>query len=345
MEDITFVEDVVATVATLDATEIAQQEHIRSNKKGCVARTRIVFADSSDDEVGEDGQKVGSSGPTVVVVERDYNFELDEEELVDEILTVDQETVDSFFEDANPIPSSRRPNDLTHSPQETSANTQGNDTASDRPRTARAATDASTAVATKKRFREDEHDDGDDEVVVEADGVVTAKEVVVRRRFQQQALTASGAEGDDAVDHDDDAVDTAAAPTLSTTVAREMDGYLLTLDETDLQDVFDGDDEEEDEEEDEEDDGLDDLVIVSAVEQLVQCCASEDQSDDERAAYAPFLEKARVALQELTDKVLTVAEFSEKMSNDVFRLHGTLRRLSRPPKDAPIIIDGVLMDM
>lgn len=352
MEDITFVEDVVASVTTLiSAGEDVQREQQSSNRKGCIARTKIVFADSSDDE-GEDGVKkpATASGPTVVEVNQEYNFELDEEELVDEILTVDQQTVDSFFEDVTPMTAGARSessaqSSSAHSRTQRPTNEDEGSTDAARPRAARIVTDATSAVATRKRFRDDGEDslEGDDnsEVVVEAEGVIGAKEII-RRRLPSVASSAPPVvEGEEvpAGELEDEEVPSAGT---TTTVARELDGYLFTMDESDLQDYFD---EEGDEEEDEEDDGLDDLVIVSAVEQLVQCCTSDDQTDDEKAAYAPFLEKARSALQELSDKTLTVDEFSEKMCNDVFRLQGTLRRLSRPPKDAPIIINGVLMDM
>jgi hypothetical protein len=349
MEDITFVEDVVASVTTMVATSgaDAQREQQSSNRKGCIARTKIVFADSDDEAVGEDGAKTSSSnGPTVVVVDREYNFELDEEELVDEILTVDQQTVDSFFEDVAPTSAERSMKMSAPTRQADDAEDGGD--ASARPRIARAATDATTAAATRKRFRddgEDAEDDDDAAVVVEAEGVIGAKEIILRRFHSAASEVVPAADGDDVpADTDADEVHNDTHTGVTTTVARDLDGYLLTMDESDLQDYFD-DEGEEDEEEDEEDDGLDDLVIVSAVEQLVNCCTSDDQTDEERAAYGPFLEKAKAALQELSDKTLTVDEFSEKMCNDVFRLQGTLRRLSRPPKDTPIIINGVLMDM
>lgn len=356
MEDITFVEDVVASVTTLiSAGEDVQREQQSSNRKGCIARTKIVFADSSDDE-GEDGVKkpATASGPTVVEVNQEYNFELDEEELVDEILTVDQQTVDSFFEDVTPMTAGARSESSAQSSahsrtqRPTNNNEDEGSTDAARPRAARVVTDATSAVATRKRFRDDGEDslEGDDnsEVVVEAEGVIGAKEII-RRRLPSVASSAPPVvEGEEVLagELEDEEVPSAGT---TTTVARELDGYLFTMDESDLQDYFDEEGDGEDEEEDEEDDGLDDLVIVSAVEQLVHCCTSDDQTDDEKAAYAPFLEKARAALQELSDKTLTVDEFSEKMCNDVFRLQGTLRRLSRPPKDAPIIINGVLMDM
>lgn len=152
-------------------------------------------------------------------------------------------------------------------------------------------------------------------------------------------------------------------------------GYRLTVDEQQLQDseddggnksepvagvgvdsdvhcslgdnVNDGEveeEEEEEEEEDEEDEELDEALVVAVVEQLVRCCESDELDEALRDAGANFLLKAQSCLQLLRDGEMNSADFGEEMRSDILRLQRAFQKTQRP-KDAPIVVDGVVMDM
>jgi hypothetical protein len=130
-----------------------------------------------------------------------------------------------------------------------------------------------------------------------------------------------------------------------------------------------GDDEDEEEEEDEEDGMMDDLLLVAAVEQTMRCCEDElvqlraeaaaanpDTEDtievqrlgavqQEIEAFTKLVEEGAAIRKRLCDDEITPIEFGLLVRPLMNRVNGALKRAARPPKPAPIIIDGVTMDM
>ncbi|RNF17100.1 uncharacterized protein Tco025E_04983 [Trypanosoma conorhini] len=145
-------------------------------------------------------------------------------------------------------------------------------------------------------------------------------------------------------------------------------GYQLTVDERQLQDCdcececdcgdaeeahaeaglvasdCDDDDEAEEEEDEALEEALDEALVVAVVEQLVRCCESDELDASMREAGARFLVQARPCLQRLHAGELAPAPFGEEMRGEVLSLLRVFQRLRRP-KDAPVVIDGVVMDM
>ncbi|PWV00805.1 hypothetical protein C4B63_6g268 [Trypanosoma cruzi] len=139
-------------------------------------------------------------------------------------------------------------------------------------------------------------------------------------------------------------------------------GYQLTVDEHELQvsgvgeDVVTGevdighdtleDDyfDQEDDDEEEEDEELEEAVVVAVVEQLVRCCEVGELDESLRGAGERFLVKARSCLQRLQTGELDMAAFGDELQGDILRLSRAFQRFRRP-KDAPVVIDGVVMDM
>lgn len=309
-----------------------------------VQRTKLVFVDSSDDE----GDVPTSPRVVVATVSSEYDLEMDEEELRGSECSNEENTataVGEFIEDVERC---------TPTTSVLMATVGGTVTPIapdaqlrhplDPPRRELSAVNA---VSSRKRYREDGEGVSSPAAAEECatDGIVA-----------------------------DDCVPCVALPVEGTEVlVKAVDGYRLTLREEDVQDVFSDDGNDADEEEgDEEDDELDDLVIVSAVEQMLRCCQSELEEDDllqsstaraladtesaetppappssgiPRLCYQKFIEKASAQLQRLYSKEQTIHEFAEVMEPEVFHLQRVLRRSNKPPRDAPIVIDGVVMDM
>ncbi|KAH8609140.1 hypothetical protein ERJ75_001252800 [Trypanosoma vivax] len=113
--------------------------------------------------------------------------------------------------------------------------------------------------------------------------------------------------------------------------------------------ILDGEREEEEEEEDfpsddEEDEELDDVLVVAVVEQLVRCCESDELDEALRDEGRRFVERARPALDQLHAGETDPLAFGEALRPDILRLQHALSRVKRPV-DAPIVIDGVPMDL
>ncbi|RNF06001.1 hypothetical protein TraAM80_04249 [Trypanosoma rangeli] len=187
-----------------------------------------------------------------------------------------------------------------------------------------------------------------------------------RKRFRDEGGMDSGRDGeevDDAAAGSEDAGLTGPQPMVDgdgLVRAIAVGGYQLTVDERQLQSCS-GDDEEhahegvergddgdevdeEEDEEDEMDEELDEAVVVAVVEQLVRCCESDELDASLRESGERFLLKARSCLQRLNAGELEPATFGEEMRGDILCLLRAVQRLRRP-KDSPIVIDGVVMDI
>lgn len=101
---------------------------------------------------------------------------------------------------------------------------------------------------------------------------------------------------------------------------------------------------DEEDEEDEEDGELDDALIVAVVEQLVRCCEADDLDPNFSREATRFLAAAKPLLSRLENNEITASEFGVIMDRDLRRFQRIYRSVNRP-RDEPIIIDGVLMDM
>ncbi|RHW67921.1 hypothetical protein DPX39_110094900 [Trypanosoma brucei equiperdum] len=164
-----------------------------------------------------------------------------------------------------------------------------------------------------------------------------------------------------------------------------VDGYTLTVDETELQqmcgsegmrercaedrelhDYLDCDercelggedadegreeeegeygDDEEDEDDEEEDEELDAALVVAVVEQLVRCCESDELDEALRGDGDQFLERARPLLHQVNSGEMEPLAFGEEVRKDILKLQRAFRRVSRP-RDEPVVIDGVVMDI
>ena len=62
-------------------------------------------------------------------------------------------------------------------------------------------------------------------------------------------------------------------------------------------------------------------------------------------AFRRFLDKSRELLSKYAAKELSADELTHQLARDVFHVQRAFQRLSKPPKDAPIIINGVRMDI
>ncbi|ESL09599.1 hypothetical protein TRSC58_02678 [Trypanosoma rangeli SC58] len=186
-----------------------------------------------------------------------------------------------------------------------------------------------------------------------------------RKRFRDEGGMDSGREGeelDDAAVASEDAGLTDPQPMVDgdgLVRAIAVGGYQLTVDERQLQSCSgddeenahkavergdDGDEVDDEDEEDEMDEELDEAVVVAVVEQLVRCCESDELDASLRESGERFLPKARSCLQRLHAGELEPATFGEEMRGDILCLLRAVQRLRRP-KDAPIVIDGVVMDI
>lgn len=111
------------------------------------------------------------------------------------------------------------------------------------------------------------------------------------------------------------------------------------------EDAFDGGWNDFDDEEEEEEEELDHATIIAVVEQLVRCCEAEDLDPDLSIEAGRFLTVAKPQLQALLEeKSITPEEFAAQMDRDLCRFRRIFSAVYRP-KDEPIVIDGVRMDM
>lgn len=100
----------------------------------------------------------------------------------------------------------------------------------------------------------------------------------------------------------------------------------------------DGDDEDDEEEE------LDEALVVAVVEQLVRCCEADDLDPQMTLEAARFVATAKPLLAQLTEEVVTPAEFGQRMDRDLRRFQRIYKSVYRP-RDSPIVIDGVITDL
>lgn len=99
-----------------------------------------------------------------------------------------------------------------------------------------------------------------------------------------------------------------------------------------------------DEEEDEEEAELDEAIIVAVVEQLVRCCEADDLDPQISVEAARFIGAAKPLLEQLTNEVISPAEFVQCMERDLRRFQRIYKSIYRP-RDSPIVIDGVVTDL
>lgn len=165
------------------------------------------------------------------------------------------------------------------------------------------------------------NDDDEDEVVAgEEDGAAAALEGEGREEDTAVALSEAGADepGDE-----------------------ELAGEAAAAAEEDWADFFDDEGEDEDDEEEEE---LDEAIVVAVVEQLVRCCEADDVDSQLSIEVGRFTAAAKPLLKELTDGNISPKEFGQRIDRDLRRFQRIYRIVYRP-RDSPIVIDGVLMDM
>lgn len=142
---------------------------------------------------------------------------------------------------------------------------------------------------------------------------------------------------DTAVQHAD--VDEAAEVKDGDAMANEI----AATDDVEAQDDW-GDFLDDDEEDDEEEEEMDEAIVVAVVEQLVRCCEADDVDPQLSIEVGRFTAAAKPLLKDLTDEVISPKEFGQKIDRDLRRFQRIYRSVNRP-RDAPIVIDGVLMDM
>ncbi|CBZ35672.1 hypothetical protein, conserved [Leishmania donovani] len=99
-----------------------------------------------------------------------------------------------------------------------------------------------------------------------------------------------------------------------------------------------------DDEEDEEEAELDEAIIVAVVEQLVRCCEADDLDPQISVEAARFIGAAKPLLEQLTNEVISPAEFVQRMEGDLRRFQRIYKSIYRP-RDSPIVIDGVVTDL
>lgn len=107
---------------------------------------------------------------------------------------------------------------------------------------------------------------------------------------------------------------------------------------------FDDFDDEDDEEEDEEDEELDDLLFVAIVEQLVKCCEADDRDPEMDREAERFLAEARPELAALEAGTIDERTLFDRLDRSVRRFQRIFKAVYRP-RDAPIMVGGVKMDM
>ncbi|KAG5475180.1 hypothetical protein CUR178_04631 [Leishmania enriettii] len=105
-----------------------------------------------------------------------------------------------------------------------------------------------------------------------------------------------------------------------------------------------GDFDDFDEEEDEEEAELDEAIIVAVVEQLVCCCEASDLDPQMAVEAARFVGTAKPLLEQLTNAVITPAEFVQRVDRDLRRFQRIYKAVYRP-RDSPIVVDGVTTDL
>ncbi|CCW62249.1 unnamed protein product [Phytomonas sp. EM1] len=111
-------------------------------------------------------------------------------------------------------------------------------------------------------------------------------------------------------------------------------------DECDLGDDYDEDDEDSSDAEYE----LDECLVVAVVEQLVRCCESDDLDPKMEREASRFLSVAKPLLAQLEDETISSSAFAQLVDRDVRRFNRIFRSVYRP-RDEPIVIDGVQMDL
>ncbi|KAG5500003.1 hypothetical protein GH5_04143 [Leishmania sp. Ghana 2012 LV757] len=105
-----------------------------------------------------------------------------------------------------------------------------------------------------------------------------------------------------------------------------------------------GDFDDFDDEEDEEEAELDEAIIVAVVEQLVCCCKADDLDPQMAVEAARFVGTAKPLLEQLTNEMITPAEFVQRIDRDLRRFQRIYKAVYRP-RDSPIVIDGVTTDL
>ncbi|KAK7195013.1 hypothetical protein NESM_000424000 [Novymonas esmeraldas] len=105
-----------------------------------------------------------------------------------------------------------------------------------------------------------------------------------------------------------------------------------------------GDDDDLDDEEDEEEAELDEAIIVAVVEQLVSCCEADDLDQQMQVEATRFTATAKPLLEELTTEAITPGEFVQRIDRDLRRFQRIYKSVYRP-RDAPIVVDGVVTDL
>lgn len=278
--------------------------------------TKVIFHDSSDDE--GDTRPAGTT--TTFVDVRSDNLCMDEDDLVcpeEHFLRCDEyvgEVDDTFVEDALPdLEKAKGTLAINHANTvEVSAmaapSQRTGGFAPRLPRPGRRPENAASAHSTRKRLRGDSDDDeeGTDAkqtpaaaATAEADGMTTDEMIAAAEGHGLPAPSAEAVGALDAVEGE--VVKAVLLPNgthrdpLAIKVSTE--GYRLSLDEHDVQDVFededDGDafDEEEEEEEDAE---LQLLMAVSAIEQLIGAC-ERYQPNEADGGMCPWAEEAEAA--------------------------------------------------
>ncbi|ORC87014.1 uncharacterized protein TM35_000241640 [Trypanosoma theileri] len=229
--------------------------------------------------------------------------------------------------------------------------------------------EAERLLIARKRFREEEEEkddddneeeNGEDSVVVVANGFpsgVDSNVCVPRPVLDDDGLVRAVEVGgyqltvDESYlqNSDEEKEDVEEGEVIALDTVNENDednNYKHLGDENndDLDNLGDLDDDDEEEEEDEEDEELDAALVVAVVEQLVRCCESEELDEALREDGDRFLARAQPFLQQLHAGEMDPHAFGEELRSDILRLQRAFRRVSRPT-DAPIVIDGVVMDM
>lgn len=105
-------------------------------------------------------------------------------------------------------------------------------------------------------------------------------------------------------------------------------------------DLFDDIDEDDEDEEEE----IDEAIVVAVVEQLVRCCEADDLDPQMSLEATRFTAAAKPLLKDLTDEVITAKTFGQRIDRDLRRFQRVYRNVYRP-RESPIVIDGVVMDM
>ncbi|CCW68586.1 unnamed protein product [Phytomonas sp. Hart1] len=89
---------------------------------------------------------------------------------------------------------------------------------------------------------------------------------------------------------------------------------------------------------------LDECLVVAVVEQLVRCCESEDLDQNMQREASRFLGVAKPLLTQLENETISLNTFSHLVDRDLHRFHRIFKSVYRP-RDEPIVIDGVQMDL